>query len=159
MLTAFTKKRYTSAKSFHTSLTLIRSNSQILVIIFDNLNSFCLQIAALQADFTRKLADSSSNRTEVRELKTRMEVLTRRLREKEDEAKMNDDRIRDLEVQLANEKDRLAAVLAEKNDAIEALEKQVSELMKQLQDIMEENVRLDMEIATYRNLLEGEESR
>ena len=113
----------------------------------------------MKSEFDRKLAESASNREDVRQLKSRVEVLTRTLREKEEEAKKNADRLQNVEMMLADEKDRYDAMINEKNDAIAALQKQVDELMKQVQDIMEENVRLDMEIATYRSLIEGEESR
>jgi basic type II keratin len=117
------------------------------------------QVTALKKEFDRKLSDAAGSRDDVRQLKSRVEVLTRALRERDEEAQKTADRLQNVEMMLADEKDRYDAMENEKNATIEAMQHEVDDLMKQLQDIMEENVRLDMEIATFRNLIEGEESR
>ncbi|CAG0913488.1 unnamed protein product [Notodromas monacha] len=116
-------------------------------------------IASLKSEYDRKMGEMSGQREDVRQLKSRVDSLMRRLSEKEEESKRNEDRNRELEFQLSNERDRYGVMLFEKEEVVTELQKKIADLMKQLQDLSDANIRLDMEIATYRNLLEGEESR
>jgi hypothetical protein len=68
-------------------------------------------------------------------------------------------RIKDLENQLAREREECRLRLAQKDDEIAELRLTIDEQMVEYSDLLDIKIRLDREIDAYRKLLEGEETR
>ena len=60
---------------------------------------------------------------------------------------------------MAAERDQLSAMMASKEREIRLLRDQINEHMREYQDLLDIKVSLELEIAAYRKLLEGEEER
>ena len=68
-------------------------------------------------------------------------------------------RIRDLENQLAREREEFRLRLAQKDDELAELRLTLEEQMQEYSDLLDIKIRLDREIDAYRKLLESEETR
>lgn len=70
-----------------------------------------------------------------------------------------DQRIRDLEKQLARERDDFRTRLLQRDEEILLLRTQLEDLEIEYANLLEIKIKLDREIEAYRKLLESEETR
>lgn len=68
-------------------------------------------------------------------------------------------RIRDLEKQLARERDEFRSRLQQRDEEITHIRVQLEDLEVEYANLLEIKIKLDREIEAYRKLLESEESR
>lgn len=131
-------------------LQTVRSEIEIL---YEN------KIADLKAQAERSTAASGSAWDELRITRKRADDLSAELAKLRAESSGFESRIRDLENQLAHERDEFQRRLALKDDEIADLRLTIDEQMAEYSDLLDIKIRLDREIDAYRKLLEGEESR
>lgn len=117
------------------------------------------KIKYLREDLESERLNAAGSLQELREYKTRVEGLTSRNIELESTnanlQKRMADLVRDMEDKAAN----FRAEMARKDAELRNKEDRLDALVKDYKDLMEIKVALDMEIAVYQKLLEGEEGR
>ncbi|KAK7116770.1 lamin Dm0-like [Littorina saxatilis] len=124
-----------------------------LEILYEN------KIADLKTQAERSNSASGSAWDELRVTRKRCDELASELAKLKAENAGYDLRIRDLENQLAREREEFRIRLAAKDDELAELRLTLEEQLAEYGDLLEIKIRLDREIDAYRKLLESEESR
>lgn len=121
--------------------------------VYDN------KLKSLQEKLDRVRSESAGSVQEMRELETKITGLTSRNLELESSnatlAKRMEELLRDMDAAAKN----FRAQMAMKDAEMKSKDEQMEEMLRDYRDLMEIKVALDMEIAAYRKLLEGEEAR
>nr|KAG5687541.1 hypothetical protein BaRGS_013643 [Batillaria attramentaria] len=117
------------------------------------------KIADLKAQAERSNTASGSAWEELRVTRKRLDELQGELGKLRAENAGYELRLRDIENQMARERDEFRVRLAQKDDELADLRLTLEEQTQEYSDLLEIKIRLDREIDAYRKLLETEESR
>ncbi|CAE1321553.1 LMNB [Acanthosepion pharaonis] len=122
-------------------------------------NFYETKLSSLQTQLERNSNSSSVIREELKSAKRRIDDLLAEINSVKAQNAQYQKRITDLENQLERDSAEFQAQLAARDEEIKQLRESLAELTEESAELWSIKVKLDMEIAAYRKLLEGEEER
>lgn len=120
---------------------------------------YSMKVQEFRTNATRQSMDSVHSKEETVRLRTQLHDLREKLNELENRNRALQRELEDLQ----REKDERERKLAEDNDQLKStvvqMKAELDAINKELQDLQDTKLSLELEIAAYRKLLEGEENR
>jgi lamin B len=131
----------------------MRGNREEIEGLYEN------KIKGLQAQIARNNSATSAIHEELRLARSRSDGLSGKISDLESANSALSARIRDLETILENERARFGRDMQVIEAELARMREEMAQQLIEYQDLMDIKVSLDLEIAAYRKLLEGEETR
>lgn len=117
------------------------------------------QLSAVHDDLDRKLSDLQNAQSKIKQLNSTYTYMTSEIEQVKKENKSLKDKVADLNKLIEQERDWNQAALNRKDEEIDHLNSRLQVVLDENKDLVDDKIKLDNELATYRKLLETEENR
>uniref|UniRef100_A0A915E2N4 IF rod domain-containing protein n=1 Tax=Ditylenchus dipsaci TaxID=166011 RepID=A0A915E2N4_9BILA len=118
-----------------------------------------LKVSEVQGNANRSLVDSNYQREEVKRMRDNIGDLRSKLGELETKNGQLEKEVQNLNYQLNDDQRQYEQALNERDATLRRMKEECQSLVAELQALLDTKQMLDAEIAIYRKMLEGEESR